>query len=100
MSLSGKAINLQRLKIQQAEHELLILIALQRAELGNTRRFEFVFSKGGGSVWFTADVKGRTHPQEAAGAILTINYFRKGNNYTAIPLRQAQELRRKVLGSK
>jgi hypothetical protein len=90
-----EAINRARGRVERAELDLLVLIALKRARNGNQQRFPFRFSGKINEVWLTAYIKDNS--KFRAHDDLVIDYYNKGENYFATPLPLAEALKKKML---
>ncbi len=90
-SLHTKAINKARHIIDEAEHDLLVLIALKRARNGNAERFPYRLTSKYKEIWFTAHITHNEAMRE--GKILRIRYFKSGDEFYATPLGLADGLK-------
>jgi hypothetical protein len=90
-----KAINLQREVVERAEHDLLVLISLKRAQEGRTGRFPFKFSNQVREKLFVAYIE--DHTKIRAGYCLVIDHYRTSLNYFSCDVRHAEGLKEKVL---
>lgn len=95
-SLHTKAINMANLIVDNAEHDLLVVICLRRAKNRPGERFPFRFRNRMLEVWLSARIEEQNAMR--SGANLVITNYKDGSIYFSTPLALAEQLKERLAG--